>query len=82
MKEYECPCCGHLTLYEKPPGTFNICPVCFWEDDDAQFNDPDLQGGANKESLNQCRLNYASFGASSRDVIKYVRKPLDSEINH
>ena len=34
---YACPCCGFLTLDEAPPGTFAICPVCFWEDDDVQF---------------------------------------------
>ena len=22
---YPCPCCGYLTLDEKPSGTFNIC---------------------------------------------------------
>ncbi len=36
---YACPCCGYLTLTEKPPGTFAICPVCFWEDDEVQFKD-------------------------------------------
>ncbi len=28
---FECPCCGYLTLDER--GTYDICPVCFWEDD-------------------------------------------------
>lgn len=28
---HRCPCCGFLTLDER--GTFEICPVCFWEDD-------------------------------------------------
>jgi len=29
---YSCPCCGYLTLPER--GAYDICPVCFWEDDD------------------------------------------------
>jgi rubredoxin len=82
VEKYECPCCGYLTLDEKPPGTFAICPVCFWEDDDFQFNHPDYAGGVNKISLNQCKLNFRLFGASSKDVIKHVRKPLDSELKH
>ncbi|MFI8189745.1 CPCC family cysteine-rich protein [Streptomyces sp. NPDC085946] len=28
---YPCPCCGFLALGER--STFEICSVCFWEDD-------------------------------------------------
>jgi hypothetical protein len=77
---YPCPCCGFLTLVEEPPGTYFICPVCFWEDDYVQFVDPDLTGGANKGSLNQARKNFIRFGAKSRDVIAFVRKPLEEEM--
>lgn len=31
MKKFACPCCGCLTLDER--GCYDICPVCFWEDD-------------------------------------------------
>jgi len=31
MGKYACPCCGCLTLDER--GEYDICPVCFWEDD-------------------------------------------------
>lgn len=31
MSKYACPCCGCLTLDER--GGYDICPVCFWEDD-------------------------------------------------
>ncbi|MGW2848911.1 CPCC family cysteine-rich protein, partial [Streptomyces sp. NPDC001274] len=27
---YPCPCCGHRVLGEMP-GSYEICPVCFWE---------------------------------------------------
>ena len=33
---FACPCCGYLTLSEEPPGTYEVCPVCDWGDDDAQ----------------------------------------------
>mgnify|MGYP002474281909 CR=1 FL=1 len=55
MKRYACPCCGELTLYEKPPGTYEICSMCGWEDDEIQFNDPFYEGGANRLSLYQAR---------------------------
>ncbi len=31
-EKYTCLCCGYKTLDEKR-GSFDICPVCFWEDD-------------------------------------------------
>ena len=77
---YPCPCCGFTTLTEPPPGTFEVCPVCFWEDDAAQFANPTLAGGANKISLTDARSNFLDVGASSRDALKVVRGPLPDEI--
>jgi hypothetical protein len=77
--KYQCPCCGYFTLPEKPPGTYYICDVCFWEDDPIQYKDHDYKGGANRISLNQARINYARFGAKEEKYINDVRKPLDSE---
>jgi rubredoxin len=51
-----CPVCGEHTLSER--GAYEICSVCGWEDDPAQSADPDLAGGANRESLNQARANW------------------------
>ena len=61
MKKYKCPCCENLTLSEEPPGTFEICSLCGWEDDEVQFIDPDYEGGANKLSLNQARKLFWSI---------------------
>lgn len=33
MKKYTCPCCGYKTLEEEVRGSYEICPICFWEDD-------------------------------------------------
>jgi hypothetical protein len=77
---YPCPCCGYLTLGEKPPGTFEICDVCNWEDDNVQFADPFFEGGANAESLVQARANFRSFGARSRKDLPRVRAPLPNEL--
>ncbi len=77
---YPCPCCGFLTLSEDRYGSYEICPICYWEDDNVQFDDPDYQGGANTESLNEAKLNYKKFGATSLRFINQVRKPLQDEI--
>ena len=76
---YACPCCGFITLTAKPPGTFELCPVCYWEDDGVQFEDPEYVGGANRESLNAARRNFQDFGASSRTALSKVRRPLPEE---
>ncbi|MBC1223494.1 hydrolase [Nostoc sp. UCD121] len=78
--KYECPCCGNRTLKEEGVGTFEICPVCFWENDNVQFEDPDFTGGANEVSLNQARQNYQEFRASARQHLSHVRPPLPYEI--
>lgn len=79
-EKYTCPCCGFRTLDEPPPGTFDICPICFWEDDNVQFHDPNLAGGANQISLHQARKNYQDFGACELRCQEHVRKPTQDEI--
>jgi hypothetical protein len=76
---YPCPCCGFPSLAERPPGTFEVCPVCFWEDDDAQFRDPKYAGGANSVSLTEARENFARLGAISEAHRGDVRPPTDEE---
>ena len=79
MTRYPCPCCGFLTLTEPPPGTFDICPVCFWEDDNVQFADPDFAGGANTMSLSEARRNYTTLGAVDAAHTCDVRSPRPEE---
>jgi hypothetical protein len=76
---FACPCCGHLTLTDEPPGTYLICDVCFWEDDEVQFRDPDYEGGANAVSLNQARQSFQAYGASELHFKSIVRDPLPEE---
>ncbi len=77
---YPCPCCGYLTFDEKPCGTFEICPVCYWEDDNVQKDDPSYSGGANGISLNEAKESFAKYGAIKEGLIKEVRKPLSEEL--
>jgi hypothetical protein len=79
-EKFICPCCDFRTLDEPPSGTFNICPICFWEDDNVQYDDPDYTGGANQVSLNQARKNYQDFGASELRCQDHVRQPTREEI--
>ena len=75
-----CACCGYLTMNSKTPGSYEICPVCYWEDDPVQYDDPNYYGGANIVSLSKARENYIRMGAISEEYIGSVRKPFVEEI--
>ena len=77
-KKFKCPCCGYFTL-EDEPGHYDICPVCFWEDDPIQADDPTYWGGANAMSLNEARENYIRIGAKSKKALDLVRPPTEEE---
>ena len=70
-ENYPCPCCGYKTLPEEPPGTYNICELCFWEDDGIQFRDPDYESGANRESLRQAQQKF--LARNSQSVLSWGR---------
>lgn len=67
-------------MAEQPPGTFEVCPVCFWEDDEVQYRNPDYEGGANEVSLRTARANYNRIRACSEDFLNDVRPPTKEEI--
>lgn len=47
---YPCPCCGFL-VFDRPAGSYDLCRICDWEDDQVQLEHPGMSGGANTESL-------------------------------
>ena len=77
-KKYHCPCCEYFTLRDES-GHFDICEVCYWEDDSIQSFDPEYRGGANTMSLNEARANYKRIGAIEECFLKYVRLPTQEE---
>lgn len=78
--KYTCPCCGYNTLDEEPPGTFDICEICYWEDDHVQFEEPEFEGGANVPSLKQAQKNFIEFGACEKKLLEFTRKPHEEDI--
>lgn len=63
-----CPCCGYRSLRER--GVFEICRVCFWEDDGT--TEPDRVSGPNHMTLGEARLNIQRFGAVTEKAQSYV----------
>jgi hypothetical protein len=76
---YSCPCCHCRTLDER--GGYDICPVCFWEDDGQDDHNADLvTGGPNGcISLTDARENYLKIGACRPKDLPHVRPPTEKE---
>jgi hypothetical protein len=80
FERFSCPCCDYLTFEHPTDGSYDICSVCFWEDDLVQKEDPDYAGGANRVSLNEARANFVRYGAMEERFAPNVRAPLPDEI--
>ena len=66
------------TLSER--SLWEICNVCWWEDDGQDDADADVvRDGSNWLSLAQARANYRQIGASDPKFVGQVRKPNASE---
>jgi hypothetical protein len=62
---YPCPCCGCL-VFSGPPGSYDICPVCDWEDDALQLEfATTLAGGANPLTLAEAQARFERRAAGS-----------------
>jgi Cysteine-rich CPCC len=76
---YPCPCCGYIVFSEQP-GSYAICPICFWEDDGWQLSDFFDEDGANSLPLYKSQQNYLRVGACEERFLPHVRSPLPHEI--
>ena len=78
---FACPCCGLQTLDEQ--GNYDICPVCWWEDDGMDNATAQYKSGPNHISLIRARINVLQTGifdprradlrAKQAPVEKYAR---------
>jgi Cysteine-rich CPCC len=76
---YHCPCCDYPTLASR--GGFEVCPICYWEDDGQGSHDADRERGGPNNSLclTEARRNFVAFGACEAAMKANVRPPSDDE---
>jgi hypothetical protein len=69
--KHQCPCCDYITLPER--NNYLICPVCFWEYDGQDIDQPDMPSGPNHGiTLREGRANFITFGACESSMKKNV----------
>ena len=74
---YPCPVCGYLTFAE-PPGSYDVCKICDWEDDALQLEfATSLAGGANASTLAEAQIAFAK--AETRRARKHPAIGLPAE---
>jgi len=78
-RRWPCACCGCFTLDEPGRASFQICPVCYWEDDRFQFDHP-TETGANAVSLETAIRNYRAHGVSEPRLSDFVRPATLDEV--
>jgi Cysteine-rich CPCC len=79
LVRHPCECCGHLTLVtfvHAPPGTYEICPVCSWEDDYLK-----AAGGANGDSIETVRSDFEAWRNAGMPNDPTRRPPRPEEID-
>lgn len=71
MERQQCPCCDYFTLEEY--ADWEICSVCFWEDDGHDLNRQDDPSSCNRGlTLHQGRENFRQFGACEPEMVQHV----------
>jgi hypothetical protein len=79
---YHCPCCGYPTLTMR--SGFEVCAVCYWEDDGQDSHDANrVRGGPNGAlSLTKAIANFALLSACEENMADKVRPPTKQEIRN
>lgn len=70
MSKFQCPCCDYFSLNRRPE--YDICKVCFWEDDGNDLTSLDVHSGPNRMTLRKARDNFKEFGACDMAMKKNV----------
>lgn len=65
-------------VFDEAPGSFDICPICYWEDEAMQLRYPN-ETGANRLTLIESQTNFEALGYGDLKNKKFVRKPNKEE---
>lgn len=72
-----CPCCGFNTIEDQMYGSYILCPICDWEDDQVQLANPCSRGGANHYSLAEQQMKFGKRVDIGTQLYKGYARNLD-----
>jgi hypothetical protein len=72
-KRFPCPGCGFLVFVE--PSSYEICPVCFWDDNPVQLTESLTGWFANHVSLLEGQKHFRALGYCEERLKQFVRPP-------
>jgi Cysteine-rich CPCC len=70
MAKFQCPCCDFFTLAAR--ADWDICLICFWEDDGNDIDRPDSVSSCNYMTLREGRRNFLKVGACDLKMVPNV----------
>ena len=70
---WQCPCCDYYSLSER--GSYETCPVCYWEDDGQDLDKLDVVSKPNHITLREARVNFGTVGACDHAALSLVASP-------
>jgi len=76
-KKFTCPCCGYK-VFTQEPGSFEICEICYWEDEAKLLRYP-KEKGSNDLSLIESQLNFEKHQVSEPSLKCLVRSPNEND---
>ncbi|MFB9845542.1 CPCC family cysteine-rich protein [Mucilaginibacter ginsenosidivorans] len=65
-----CPCCGYKTLPTR--SEYDICMVCYWEDDGLSGSDANRYSSVNKMTLDDVKRNFENLGVIAVEFLRHV----------
>ncbi len=68
----KCKCCGKRVLDKD--NLYEVCPVCGWESDKLQEDNPKMAGGANELSLKEYRKKYKKENSNKKSFKDFLNK--------
>ena len=67
---HQCPCCDYFTLESR--GSYEVCPVCYWEDDGTDLSELDRESRSNHRTLREARASFERVGAADEAAVPLV----------
>ncbi len=78
--KYPCQCCEYFTIRNPKEYGYELCEVCFWEDDGYGDSTPDAPSAPNGEmTLNEAKKNFKLYKACDEFSVDSCRDPLPEE---